>query len=213
MDPQPIVITHKEPDVKVATRDDLTTSTNSLQTQIQGIGATIGQLANKMSLVEGDLLKIQNSLEIKASATAIAELQTDVRASIKAITDVKLQFDAEINAITDIKAQLNAQANLFAQLEAKLQGQVGLSNKIDELKNEVSSGRDSVVTTIQFTDNVMKTIIYGNLFYAGIIIVIVVSICVVIIVLMSNSRKRAEDRYKMERDHRMTFNVQRGGTQ
>ncbi len=213
----PIVV--KDPDVKTATKDDLTSSTNLMQSQIQGIGATIGQLANKMSLIDGDLLKIQNSLNIMATATAIADIKTDIRSSIHAILDVKTRLDAKIEAVAqietklsamaDVSAKLDAQATMLAQLESKIQGQAGLFNKMDELRNDVKSGRDSVVTTIQFTDNVMKTIIYGNLFYAGVIIVIVVAISIVLLVLTSNSRKRAEERYRMERDHRVT--LQRGG--
>ena len=221
----PIIEKPSTPDVKVATKDDVTASTNALQTQVQGIGFSMGQLANKMSLIDGDLLKIQNSLEIKASATAVADLKASLQATMDVVANVRndlklmaqidaklsalTQIDAKLNAFNDLKVKLDAQTQLMTDLEAKVNAQAGLLNKIDELKNDVKSGRDSVVTTIQFTDNVMKTIVYGNLFYACIIVVIITAVCVVVVVLMSNSRKRAEDRYQQERTQRLT--LERGG--
>ena len=205
---EPEVVEEKRP----ATKGDVaavTTSSNVLQTQVQGIGVSLGQLANKVVGIEGDLLKIQNSLEIRASATAVADIKTTLQNTITAVAEVKndlkliTEINAKLSAFTEIKAKLDAQAQFLTTLEAKINGQAGLSNKIEELKTDVKSGRDSVVVTTQFSTNVMKTIIYGNLFYAGVIIVIVLVIGVVIVILGERSRKRADERYQVERNLRL----------
>lgn len=200
-------------DVKSDTKtEELLKSNNVIQNQVTGLNLSLNQLATKMTGVEGDLLKIQNSLNVQT--TASAELQTTIKSTITAVADVKNELTAHIKTTIELNSKIEnnmqAQVKAVADLEATIKGlasaQVGFGNKlesrVEELSQKVSAGRDSVVSTVNFSQDVMKTIVYGNLFYMIVIVVIVLSIAAVMVVLINHSRGRAEKRYEDEKSER-----------
>jgi len=205
----PVIEVKPSNDPGTATKSDLTASSNQIQNQITGLGANIGQLATKMSAFEGDLLRIRTRLE--ANINNNLDLKAEMKNNVNLQAALQAKITNQMQAMAELKAELKAQVQATAELRAELQAvgaaQAGIANKfeskIDQLTQHVSSGRDSIVSTTQFNDDMMKTIIWGNALYAGIIVTIIIACMAVVLILSKRSRERAERRYLQQMQERM----------
>lgn len=182
--------------VETATQDTLkavkdfhaenTSSANAVQNSISGIGANLGKLAEKVQGFGGDLAHLSATMEntLNVQTSARAELASSIEAKVSSAVQSSVAASASLNA--------SAIADLMAKVDVMAQAQAGLSNRIESMQQTVSSGRDSIVSTVQFSQQMADTIAKS---YDSMLQIVGV-MCGVICVMLEASRRRAESRFR-----------------
>lgn len=130
-------------------QQDLAASNNQTQQTLAGVGLQMGKLAEKVQGFGGDLAHVDAKVTGVEKAVASLDVKIDQRfeasanVQAKALSDWQLQFENRLDA------RLNAQTAGVAALKSDLQ----------QMSQTVSSGRDSVVETVQFSREFRDTLL------------------------------------------------------
>lgn len=179
--------------------EHVTSSNNANQNNITGLGANVNKLAEDMSLVKGDLAHIEANITTKVDASLEAKFQSVVKAN----ADLRLELNQNANAYAQATATLKQTiGDLSAKIDAQAKGQIAYEARMEELKQDIKAGRDAITTNIQYTDNMMNTVI--GAYKAMLLIVVIFAVLIIIIIweLNSASRKRADERSLHDRSER-----------
>jgi len=170
-------------------RSEFQSSNNVTKNEIQGLGVQITRVAEKVQGFGGDLLRLENSLNVAVENTA----------NIKAEVNQKVQTEADLRAT----AIANLEARITANLEQRVQAQVqaGFANRSESNQTTVKAGGDSSIT--QFTSQMQavfersfSTTVYVVAFMSVLNFLSCLCLCAMIVVLVEASRRRAEERHR-----------------
>jgi len=132
-------------------RQEILTSTNSTQNQMQGLlNASVSKIADQVKGVEAnikDLLTINNTANIEVknklenTITAVNTMKAELTTTLQMVN----QVNAQLSVVNDMKLQLE---KLNAQAAASASAQVGWNNKYEQKLQNItetisnSAGRD-----------------------------------------------------------------------
>lgn len=179
--------------------EDITSSNNANQNTITGLGANVNKLAEKIQGFGGDLAHVEASVTAKFDAS----IETKFQAVVKQNAELKIEMSNSANAYAQATATLKQTiGDLSAKVDAQAKGQLAYEARMEELKQDIKAGRDAITTNIQYTDNMMNTVL--GAYKAMIAIVMVGALLLVAVVweLTRRSRDRAEMRYHQESTER-----------
>lgn len=186
-----------KPDLDAAVskiHDDLTSSNNANQNNITGLGANINKLAEKVQGFGGDLAHVESSITTKFDAT----LEAKFSAVVKANAELKLEINQNANAYAQATATLKQTiGDLSAKVDAQAKAQLAYEARMEELKQDIKAGHDAITTNIQYTDNMMNTVLGA---YRSMIVIVVVGALLLVVVIWELTR-RSRDRAEKRSDH------------
>jgi hypothetical protein len=132
-------------------RQEILTSTNSTQNQMQGLlNASVSKIADQVKGVEAnlkDLLTINNTANIEVknklenTITAVNQMKAELNTTIQAVN----QMSVQLQVVNEMKLQLE---KLNAQAAASASAQIGWNNKYEQKLENItetisnSAGRD-----------------------------------------------------------------------
>lgn len=185
----PPALAAPSPAFEKAVSDIISSNANS-QNSINGLGANVGKLADKLQGFGGDLAHLQSEIAINANAQA----------------NLKAQVSAQAEVINKLNVQVQNLINVNNRLEFQLDGLVrvntGLTNEVREQK--VTAGHDAITTNNELTKETVQIVQHANnvtwwtTVIMSTVIVKVLAICSVVMLRMKEaSRRRAEDRFNL----------------
>jgi len=143
------------PNQKVDTEElkkEILASSNNTASQMTGaLNLSVSKLADQMKGVEaniGKLLEINNTLtatlnsKVEANATAIADFKLTLQSTIALTSEIKASLQAITNIQNSMSADLKVMNSMSADLKANASAVIGIGNKLENLNQNLSSGRD-----------------------------------------------------------------------
>lgn len=184
-------------DATPAALRDVTASNNATQQSLTGFGVQVSKIAESFKLFGDSLAHVEARVESNVKASAV--LNADVRNT--------LETKLEVHASNQMKLLSDFEAKMDAKFTAQGAGMAGLRNELSMLTQNVSSGRDSNVQTINFSKEMRDTLIQSYesqvkiiIYFCGalttIVSAIVTGLCGVMTAMAQGSRKREEQRHK-----------------
>lgn len=174
--------------------EHITSSNNANQNNITGLGANVNKLAEDMSLVKGDLAHVEANITTKVDAS----LEAKFSAVVKANAELKLEMSNNANAYAQATATLKQTiGDLTAKVDAQAKAQIAYEARMEELKQDIKAGRDAITTNIQYTDNMMNTVLGA---YRAMIVIVVVGALLLVVIIWELTR-RSRDRAEKHSDH------------
>lgn len=158
--PSPRILTSEEVKEQLATqldktktdiRQDILTSTNSTQNQMQGLlNASVSKIADQVKGVEAnikDLLTINNTatIEVKNKLENTITVVNQMKAELAVTIQMVNQVNTQLSVVNEMKVQLE---KLNAQVAGSASAQVGWNNKYEQKLQNISetitstAGRD-----------------------------------------------------------------------
>lgn len=168
--------------------NQITASSNTTQDQLTGlVNTSVSKLAEKMTGVEANLKDLVH-VEADVRNTATVDIKNRIDSTIKAVADLKLDITAQLALNANVAATLNAVNSMSAEINTKLAAQVGIGNRIDQLEQHLSAGRD----VNQLPMNTVWLMLIGCTAVFGLLLVVVM-------VMGRAAREREAERTAQER--------------
>lgn len=128
-------------------KDEQVSSTNAVQNSITGFGANVGQLANELSGVKGDLSAFKTKVDgdVSALKNTVTGDQSVLKAQVSGdIALLKSDINVKANEINGLKAQVH---DLTLQLNTSVTANATLAAKLEQTTSNLtaSSGRDTKI--------------------------------------------------------------------